>query len=65
MDYLKFFETWHLSWTISFQNAFKFWVESDIYFFRYSILLIRSVKSKVAKNEEKKKHAHTKNTSIF
>ena len=48
-----------------FQNAFQFLVESDFYFFRYSILFIRIVKSKVAKIEEKqKKHAHTINTSI-
>ena len=28
-DCLKFFETWHLSLTIIFQNAFQFLVESD------------------------------------
>ena len=63
-DFLNFFETFILN--NNFPKCFPILSRIGLIFFRYSIVFIKSVKSKVAKNEEKrKKHAHTKILLFF
>ena len=51
-DFLDFFEILYLSRPINLQNAFQFSIESACKICRYSILIIRGVILKVAKNDK-------------